>query len=83
MNDGKLEHAKFRKVGLNNRLSLSHSNILQGAHQWARFCVKKCLVVTLAGNLFHMCKSLLFYPILHMGRSVEVYKYDCQESPQG
>lgn len=27
MSEGKLEYAKFKKVGLNNRASLSHSNI--------------------------------------------------------
>ena len=27
--NGKMEHAKFRKVGLNDRVSLSHSNMLQ------------------------------------------------------
>ena len=27
--NGKMEHAKFRKVGLNDRVSLSHSNVLQ------------------------------------------------------
>jgi hypothetical protein len=39
MNDGKMEYAKFGKVGLNNGVSLSHSNILQRAHQRARFCI--------------------------------------------
>ena len=34
MNEGKLEYAKFGKVGLNNHVSLSPSNILQRAHQW-------------------------------------------------
>lgn len=62
MNEGKLECAKFGKVGLNNCVSLSHSNILQRAHQWARFCMKKQLGVTLPSTLFHMCKSSQFYP---------------------
>lgn len=30
MNDGKMEYTKFGKVGLNNCVILSHSNILQG-----------------------------------------------------
>jgi hypothetical protein len=39
-----------------NHVSLSHSNILQRTHEWARFCMKKQLGVTLPGILFHMCK---------------------------
>lgn len=35
MNEGKLEYAKFKKIGLNNCVCLSHTNILQSAHQWA------------------------------------------------
>lgn len=57
MNEGKLECAKFGKVGLNNRLSLSHSNILQRTY----FCMKKQLGLTLPDILFHMCKSGQFY----------------------
>ena len=37
MYEGKLEDLKFGKVGLNNRVSLSHSYSLQRAHQWTRF----------------------------------------------
>ena len=33
MNKGKMKYTKFGKVGLNNHVSLSHSNILQSAHQ--------------------------------------------------
>lgn len=57
MNDGKLEYVKFRKIGLNNRVCLSHSNILQRAHQWARFRMQKHLGVTLPITLYYMCKS--------------------------
>lgn len=35
MNEGEMKHAKFGKVGLNNHVNLSPSNILQRAHQWA------------------------------------------------
>jgi hypothetical protein len=62
MNDGKLEYTKFGKVNLNNCVSLSHSKILQRAHQWAHCCMKKHLGATLPNNLFHMCKSGQFYP---------------------
>ena len=41
MNQGTMEYAKFGKVRLNNYVGLSHSNILQRAHQWACFCMKK------------------------------------------
>jgi hypothetical protein len=40
MNTGKMESIKFGKVGWNNCVSLSHSNILQRAHQWAHFLMK-------------------------------------------
>jgi hypothetical protein len=39
--NGKMEYTKFGKVGLNNRVSLSHSNVLQRAHQWTHFRMKK------------------------------------------
>ena len=44
-------------------MSLSHSNILQSAHQWGHFDMKKHLGATLPGTLYHMCKSG-FYPNL-------------------
>ena len=53
---------KFGKVGLKNHVSLSHSNILQKAHQWAQFCMEKYLGVSLLDTLFYMCKSGQFYP---------------------
>ena len=62
INDGKMEFVKFRKVGLNDRVSPSHSNILQRAHQWAHFHMKKNSSISLAWTLFHMCKSGQFYP---------------------
>lgn len=40
MNEGKMEYTKFGKTSLKNRVSLSHSYILQRAHQWARFRIK-------------------------------------------
>lgn len=43
MNDGKMEYVKFSKAGLNNLVSLSHNNILQKAHKWARFSYGKTL----------------------------------------
>lgn len=61
MNEGKMEYAKFEKVGLNNCVSLSQSNMLQRAHQRARFHIKKYLGATLDGTLFHLCKSGQFY----------------------
>lgn len=49
MNNGKMEYTKFGKVGLNNHdhVNLPHSTVLQKAHQWARFCMKKHFGVTL------------------------------------
>ena len=61
MNDGKLEYAKFGKIGLNNSVCPSHSNTLQRAHQWAHFRMKKHLGVTLPGTLYHISKSGQFY----------------------
>lgn len=55
MKDDKLEHMKFRKVGVKNQASLLHSNILQRAHQWARFCTKKHLGAILPSTLFVAC----------------------------
>ena len=55
MNDGILEHAKFGKVGLNNCVSLLHSNILQKAHQWAHFRMKNYLGATLPGIFPFTC----------------------------
>lgn len=43
MNEDKMEYAKFLKVRLNNCVGLSHSNVLQRAHQNAHFCMKKHL----------------------------------------
>ena len=37
MNEGKIEYAKFGKVGLNNCVSSPHHNILQRVHQWGVF----------------------------------------------
>lgn len=62
MNECKLEYAKFGKVGLNNHVSLCDSNMLQSAHQWTCFCMKKHLGVALLDTLFHMCKSGQLYP---------------------
>ena len=64
MNERKMEYAKSEKVGSNNHVSLSHRNILQMAHQWPRFLMKKCLGVTLPGTLYHMCKISQLYPNL-------------------
>jgi hypothetical protein len=47
MNDGKLESAKFSKIGFNNRVCLSHSNTLQRAHQRTRFRMREHLGVML------------------------------------
>lgn len=60
--EGKMKYTKFGKVGLKKCVSLSHNNILQCAHQWARSRMKKHLGVSPLGTLFHMCKSGLFYP---------------------
>ena len=54
---GNMEHTKFGKVGLNNHVSLSHGNVLQRAHQWTHFRIKKHFGVTLARTLHHMSKS--------------------------
>ena len=62
MNEGKMEYVKFGRAKLNNRVSLSYSNIFQRAHQWACFRMKKYLGVTHARTLFHICKSGQFYP---------------------
>ena len=62
MNDSKMEHVKSVKVGLNDRVSLSHSNVLQRPHQWAEFRMKKHMGATLPDTLYHMCKNGQFYP---------------------
>lgn len=62
MNKWKMKYAKFGKVGLRYHVKLSHINILQHAHWWARFCMKKHLDVSIPRTLFHMCKSRQFYP---------------------
>ena len=49
------------KVGLNNCVSLSHSNILQRAHQWGKFCRVEYLGAILSKTLYHMCKGGQFY----------------------
>lgn len=78
MNDGEMEYAKFGKVGLNNQVSLSHIRNSQRAHQWARICMKKHLVVTLIATLYHICKSGQFYlnptwviPLRSMGMDIK------------
>lgn len=62
MNEGTLKYSKFGKVNLNNRVNLFHNDILQRAHLWARFHMRKCLDFMLAKALFHTCKSGEFYP---------------------
>ena len=58
-----MEYAKFEKKGLNNRVSLSHSNILQRPHQWAHFRTRKHLDATFPGTLLHTYpRSVAFYP---------------------
>lgn len=47
---------------MSNHVSLSHNNVLQRAHQWAHFLMKKHLGVSLANTLFHICKSGQLYP---------------------
>ena len=47
MNEGNMEYAKIGKVGLKNHVSLSHSNVLQRANQWAILCMKEHLGVSL------------------------------------
>ena len=61
MNEGKMEYAKFSKVSLKNHVNLFDSNILQWAHQRARFHMEKHPGISLLGVLFHMCKSEQFY----------------------
>lgn len=56
VNGGKMEYIKFGKVGLSNCVSMSHSNVFQRAHQWARFRMKKHLGATFVGTLFNLCK---------------------------
>ena len=73
-----MEYVKFDKMGLNNHVSLSHSNIPQRAHQWARFHTKKHLGVTLANILYHMCKSGQLYPYPRWVISIEIRRDGCQ-----
>lgn len=66
MNEGKMEHVKFGKMELNICVSLSHSNILQRAHQWPYFCMEKYWV-----------QEWAILPQSGMDYSVEVYRYGC------
>ena len=62
-NHNKMKYAKFGKVGVNNRASISHSNNSQRARpQRAQLCMKKHLRVTLTNNSLHKCKNWQFYP---------------------
>jgi hypothetical protein len=72
MNDGKLEYVKSRKVGVKNRVSVLHSNILQRAHQWARFCMKKHLGAILPSTLFVACARV---PESDLNHPIVVHKY--------
>lgn len=54
MNEGHMEYAKFGNVGLNNHANLSHSNILQHAHEWAHFHMKNIWVLVFLG-LYSIC----------------------------
>lgn len=75
-NEGKMQYAKYGKVGLNNSVCLSHSNILQMAYQQTCFGMKKYLGVTLVGMFFHICKSGQIYPNPTFC-SIEVRRYEC------
>ena len=61
VNDNQMQHTKFNKVGLSNRVILSRSSILQGPHQW-RGSVYISIGCLFAGTLYHMCNSGQMYP---------------------
>lgn len=73
-----MEYTKFGKIDLNNPTCLSRSNILQRAHQWARFRMKMHLGVTLARALYHMCKSGQFILKFNLYDSIEVGMHGCE-----
>lgn len=52
------------KVGLNNRVNYSHNKILQQAHQWEVFRMKKYLGFSLLGPSFTCAKVFNFVEIL-------------------
>lgn len=59
MNDDKMEYMKFGKVGLNNHVSLLHSNILQRTHQQARFGMKKIFGLSALQALCSICARVV------------------------
>jgi hypothetical protein len=69
MNEDKLEYKKFGKIGLNNCVGLSHSNILQMAHEWAQFCMKKIECYTTRNVVSHM-KNWSILSQSHLGGSI-------------
>ena len=77
MNDGQMEYVKFGEVGMNNRVSLSHSNILQRPHQWAQFHMKKHLGVLFLTLVLHvqewaiLPESNMGDPLRSAGRDVK------------
>lgn len=78
MNREKLDYAKFGKVGVKNRVSLFHSNILQRSHLWTKSCMRKHLGVPLYGKLFICVKvETLFEP--YISDSFEVHRDGCEK----
>ena len=92
MNDWKSEYTKFRKVDLNNCVSLSHCKILQRAQQWVRCHMKKHLGAILPRKFSHMCEIGHFYPTsacviplrsMRMGVSINIKDIDESQSDRG
>ena len=77
MNEGKLEYAKLKNISLNNCVSLSHSNILQRAHQRACFCIKKTHRCYSLWQCISHVREWSNLPKSHMGYSYEICMYEC------
>jgi hypothetical protein len=77
VNQGTMEYANLGKVGLNNRVGLSHNNILQRAHQLTCFCMKKIFGCYSCSDALSHVQEWTVLPQSNMGYSIEVGKYGC------
>lgn len=79
MNEGKMKYAKFVKVRLNNCMGLSHSNVLQRAHQSACFCMKKTFRCNSSQHSISHVQEWAIQPESNMGYSIKIGRYGCEE----
>lgn len=76
INEGKMEYVKFMKVGLNNCVSLSHSNIFAKGSSMGMFSYEEVFGCIPTSKPF-TCARVDNSTQSDMGCSIEVWQYGC------